>query len=276
MATKVLITGATGQVGREAVNALVAAGVAVRALVRNPSGTMGLRGAEIVEGSFDDDASLLRAFDGIETMLLAGRDSPDIVSQHQRVLAHARRVNVQHIVKLSAIGASSDSPVALMREHYAIDQEVRAGPASWTLLKPHLYMQNLLRAAHAVRKDGWLAAPMGHDCSPSSIRAMLAPPPRSCSATPSRTPVKSMRSPGPSRTATTRLRPPSPLSSAEPSPTNRSRLKPMKHGYSRRGFQAGVRLISPTSRPRISLPTMLSRPIFRCFSAAGRDRSPNS
>ena len=48
-----------------------------------------------------------------------------------------------------------------MREHHEIDEEVRKGPASWTLLKPHLYMQNLLRAANAVRREGRLAAPMG-------------------------------------------------------------------------------------------------------------------
>ena len=162
----ILITGATGQVGREAVNILVAAGLAVRALVGNPSGTAGLHGVQVVQGDFEDDASLARAFDGINAMLLAGRDSPDAVSQHQRVLAHARRANVQHIVKLSAIGASSGSRIALMREHHAIDEMVRVGPASWTLLKPHLYMQNLLRAADAVRRDGWLAAPMGYDRYP--------------------------------------------------------------------------------------------------------------
>lgn len=162
----ILITGAMGQVGREAVNALVAAGAAVRALVRNPSSTSTLQGVQVVQGSFDDDESLSRAFDGIDTMLLAGRDSPDTVSQQRRVLAHAQRVNVQHIVKLSAIGASSDSPIALMRDHHIIDEEIQAGPASWTLLKPHLYMQNLLRAADTVRRDGLLAAPMGHDCFP--------------------------------------------------------------------------------------------------------------
>jgi uncharacterized protein YbjT (DUF2867 family) len=53
-----------------------------------------------------------------------------------------------------------------MREHHAIDEEIRVGPGSWTLLKPHLYMQNLLRAADAVRSEGWFAAPMGHDCFP--------------------------------------------------------------------------------------------------------------
>jgi uncharacterized protein YbjT (DUF2867 family) len=157
----ILITAATGQVGRQAVKGLVAAGATVRALVRDPSRAAGLEGAQLVQGSFGDDASIARALDGVDAMLLAGRDSPDAVSQHQRVLAHAQRANVQHIVKLSAIGASSDSPVALMREHYAIDEEVRVGAANWTLLKPHLYMQNLLRTADAVRRDGRLAAPMG-------------------------------------------------------------------------------------------------------------------
>lgn len=162
----ILITGATGQVGREAVNALVAAGAAVRTLVRNPSSTLGLCGVEVMQGDFDDDSLLARALDGINVMLLAGRDSPDTITQHQRVLAHARRANVQHIVKLSAIGASSDSPIALMREHHVIDEQIRVGPARWTLLKPHLYMQNLLRAADSVRRDGWLAVPMGRDCFP--------------------------------------------------------------------------------------------------------------
>jgi uncharacterized protein YbjT (DUF2867 family) len=48
-----------------------------------------------------------------------------------------------------------------MREHHEVDEEVRKGPAGWSLLKPHLYMQNLLRAANAVRREGKLAAPMG-------------------------------------------------------------------------------------------------------------------
>jgi uncharacterized protein YbjT (DUF2867 family) len=157
----ILITGATGQVGREAVNSLVAAGAAIRVLVRNASSTAGLHGVQVVQGSFEDDASLTCALEGVDVMLLAGRDSPGAVSQHQRVLAHARRANVRHIVKLSAIGASSASPIALMRDHHEIDEEIRVGPASWTLLKPHLYMQNLLRAADAVRREGRLAAPMG-------------------------------------------------------------------------------------------------------------------
>jgi uncharacterized protein YbjT (DUF2867 family) len=158
----ILITAATGQVGREAINGLIAAGAPVRALVRDPVRADMPAGVEVAQGSFEDDASLGRALDGVETMLLAGRDSPEAVEQHRRVLAHARRAGVRHIVKLSAIGASATSPVALMREHHEVDEDVLRGPAEWTLLKPHLYLQNLLRAADAVRRNGLLSAPMGH------------------------------------------------------------------------------------------------------------------
>lgn len=159
----ILLTGATGQVGSVAMAALVAAGAEVRALVRRPSEFAGAEGVQVVQGNFDDDRSLARALEGVAVMLLAGRDSPDSVAQNQRVLAHARRAEVRHIVKLSAIGASPESPIALMREHHEIDKAIREGPADWTLLKPHLYMQNLLRAADAVRREGRLAAPMGRD-----------------------------------------------------------------------------------------------------------------
>jgi uncharacterized protein YbjT (DUF2867 family) len=162
----ILVTGATGQVGSAAMNALVAADANVRALVREPSQFSAPEGVQVVRGSFDDDGTLAKALEGVDAMLLAGRDGPDSVSQNQRVLAHARHAGVRHIVKVSAIGASPTSPIALMREHHEIDQEIRKGPADWTLLKPHLYMQNLLRAADAVRHEGRLAAPMGRNRFP--------------------------------------------------------------------------------------------------------------
>ena len=141
--------------------ALVAVGAEVRALVRTPAAFAAPEGVQVVQGSFDDDGSLAGALAGVDVMLLAGRDSPESVSQHRRVLEHTGRAEVRHVVKLSANGAAPDSPVALMREHHEVDEEIQIGSAAWTLLKPHLYMQNLLRAADAVRREGRLAAPMG-------------------------------------------------------------------------------------------------------------------
>jgi uncharacterized protein YbjT (DUF2867 family) len=157
----ILVTAATGQVGSAALNVLAAAGAEVRAIVRDPAAFAAPEGVDVVQGDFDDDASMAKALEGVAVMLLAGRDGPDSVSQHRRVLAQVRQARVRHVVKLSAIGASPKSPIALMREHHEVDEEVRNGPAGWSLLKPHLYMQNLLRAANAVRREGKLAAPMG-------------------------------------------------------------------------------------------------------------------
>ena len=48
-----------------------------------------------------------------------------------------------------------------MREHHEVDEKLRIAPVGWTILKPHLFLQNLLRAADAVRSDRRLLAPMG-------------------------------------------------------------------------------------------------------------------
>jgi uncharacterized protein YbjT (DUF2867 family) len=157
----ILVTGATGQIGGAATRSLLAAGVPVRALVRAPGRATGIDGAELATGSFDDEQSLARAFSGVSAVLLAGRDNPHYATQMERVIAAAERAGVEHVVALSAIGASAASPIALMRDHAEVEARVRAGTARWTLLRPHLYMQNLLRAAGTVRAEGRLAAPMG-------------------------------------------------------------------------------------------------------------------
>jgi uncharacterized protein YbjT (DUF2867 family) len=142
------------------VRALAASGIHVRALVREPPTAPDQPGIDVAVGDFDDADSIDRALCGIETMLLAGRDGPEAAVRHRRVVDRARRAGVRHVVRLSAAGAAAGSPIALMREHEEVDAELRASGIEWTLLRPHLYMQNLLRAAVAVRLDGVLAAPM--------------------------------------------------------------------------------------------------------------------
>jgi uncharacterized protein YbjT (DUF2867 family) len=157
----ILITAATGQIGGAATRALVESGARVRALVPDTSRSAGLTGAELVQGSFEDEATLARALHGAKTVLLAGRDNPAYVAQLERVVAAAVSADVEHMVALSAIGAEAGSPIALMRDHHAVEQLVRRQAGSWTFLRPHLSMQNLLRAAEAVRSTGRVTAPMG-------------------------------------------------------------------------------------------------------------------
>ncbi len=156
----ILVTGASGQVGRAVVRSLGPT-APVRVLVRDEQQATGLGAVQVAVGSFEDGPSLARALDGIATLLLAGRDNPDQVAQHARVLRAAVAAGVTHVVKLSALGATPDSPVALMRWHAATEADLRASGFAWTFLRPHLYMQNLLRFAAAVTGQGRLVAPMG-------------------------------------------------------------------------------------------------------------------
>jgi len=152
----ILVTGATGQIGGAVLKNLSDVS-RVRALVREP---IEIEDAETVVGSFDDAGSLASAFEGVDTLFLIGRDNPDQVEQHIRVLDAAHAAGVRHIVKLSAIAARADSPLALMRWHHAIEERLRASDFAWTFLRPHLFMQNLLRFAGDVAERGTIAAPM--------------------------------------------------------------------------------------------------------------------
>lgn len=162
----ILVTGATGQIGGAVLAVLVRQGRRLRALVRDPARAVLPAGVEVVRGDYDDAASLEPAFDGVAVLLLTGRDNPQAVAQGLRVLAAARQAGVRHVVRLSALGARADSPIALMREHAEVDAALRTSGMAWTLIQPHLYLQNLLRAADAVRRDGVLAAPMGQHALP--------------------------------------------------------------------------------------------------------------
>ena len=110
----------------------------MRALVRDPAQGRLLPGAELVQGSYEDDASLARALQGVGAVLLAGRDNPGYVDQSARVVAAAESAQVEHLVALSAVGASASSPIALMRDHDAVEQLVKRSARSWTILRPHL------------------------------------------------------------------------------------------------------------------------------------------
>lgn len=161
-----LITGATGQVGSAAARALVVGGHRVRALVRSPQLAQDLAGVELVPGRFEDDAALDAALRGVHALLLIGHDNPDYRAQMFKVMQHAWDAGVAHIVRLSALGARPHCPVHLMADHAALDERLQAGPARWTLLRPHLYMQNLLRSAAVIARTGELAAPMAQEALP--------------------------------------------------------------------------------------------------------------
>jgi uncharacterized protein YbjT (DUF2867 family) len=161
----ILVTGAAGQVGKMVVEQILKRGRPVRAFVRDEQDLHDIRHSKLEKavGTFEQVASLEEAMDGVDRLFLVARDNPDQVLQHENVIGAAERTGVKHVVKLSAYGASKDSPIALMRWHAETEEHLQHSDLAWTFLRPHLYMQNLLRFAESVSGASAFSAPMGQE-----------------------------------------------------------------------------------------------------------------
>ncbi|MFZ3560631.1 NAD(P)H-binding protein [Streptomyces sp. BH055] len=145
----ILVTGATGVVGRAVLSAL--SGCPVRALVRDPAkaGALPPR-VEAVLGDYADGASLEAALKGVTSaFLVTNRITHD---DDGAFLAAARAAGVRHVVKLSAASvADAEAVDAITRWQRAAEEAVRGSGLGWTLLRPRAFMSNTLAWAPEVR-----------------------------------------------------------------------------------------------------------------------------
>jgi uncharacterized protein YbjT (DUF2867 family) len=144
----ILVTGATGKVGSQAVRLLRDQNVQVRALVRDLR--KAVPGVDTVEGDLTEPDTLDKALAGITTVLLV---SPAVPAQELNVVDSAVRAGVRHIVKVTS-KASADSPIARRRGQSEIEAGLAASGISHTLLRANAYMQNVLALAPAIAKTG--------------------------------------------------------------------------------------------------------------------------
>jgi uncharacterized protein YbjT (DUF2867 family) len=152
----ILVTGATGTVGRELVKQLAAKGVPVRALARSPQKAADLSAAnvEIVTGDLSDAASLDTALRGVDRVFLNSSADPQMGQLQGNAIGAATRAGVQHLVKMSAMGTSPDSPIGITRWHAEIEKMASRSGITCTFLHPTFFMQNLLMYATSIKAEG--------------------------------------------------------------------------------------------------------------------------
>lgn len=165
MSHRILVTGASGTIGRPLVQRLQAAGADFAVMSSRAgggaSGAPGAPAVAAVQGDFADRASLERAFAGVHTLFLLLPLVPHKLELAANAVAAARAAGVRHIVRSSGAGADPASPVALARLQGQIDALVAGSGIAHTFLRPNGFMQNWVTFSAAQVRAGTVHAPHG-------------------------------------------------------------------------------------------------------------------
>lgn len=163
MTSTCLVTGATSAISAEIIRQLRSAGMHVRALVRKKEKAAQLSetGVDVVIGDLDKPETLSEAFSGIDKAFILTPPSDRAPAQFSNALWAAKQAGVKHVFRLSAFGAGHDAPTINGRHHGLSDSELMASGLSWTIIRPHFFIQNLLMAAEGVIKDSTLYFALG-------------------------------------------------------------------------------------------------------------------
>ncbi len=139
----VLITGATGKVGRAVIDQLKSdAHVRLLAAARTPNAASDL-GVSVVRLDFDQPETLRPALEGVDTAFLSTGYTVDMLRQSKAFIDAARHCGVKHIVHLGACG-DDDTLVAHWAWHQFIERYIEWTGLGFTHLRPEFFMQNLL------------------------------------------------------------------------------------------------------------------------------------
>ncbi|MDE2141597.1 MAG: NAD(P)H-binding protein [Elusimicrobia bacterium] len=157
----ILLTGATGTVGRHLVLEFKTSGVPFRVLTRDPARAHALLGpAEFSIGDLSRPETFPAALHGVESAFILSPLDPALAAWEAGFARAAAKAGVKRLVKLSALGADPRSKRAVARWHGEAEEEVRRVGLPCVLLRPAAFYQNILNNADSVRR-GTLAAPMG-------------------------------------------------------------------------------------------------------------------
>ena len=182
---RILVTGATGHVGRQVVSQLLATQARVRAMTRQPGAAALPPEVEVMGGDLTVPASLDRCLDGVDAVFLVWTAPPDTLDAAIDLIAkHARRIvflSSPHRTAHPFFQASQPNPVA--RLHAEIERLIETSGLPWTFLRPGMFAVNArswwapqIRAGDVVRwpyADAATAPIHEQDIAAVAVRALL-------------------------------------------------------------------------------------------------------
>ncbi|MEU7070794.1 NAD(P)H-binding protein [Streptomyces narbonensis] len=166
----ILVTGATGNIGRSLLKELHARGAGpLRGLTRDAARAVFPEGVRAVEGDFAEPASLKPALEGVRSLFLVSRLGSDA-----DILEAARQAGVEHVVLVSSITVETHPHLGPAAENLAVEQLLKASGMAWTILRPTQFASNALMWAASVRGREAVRAPYAETALPTVHPADIA------------------------------------------------------------------------------------------------------
>jgi NAD(P)H dehydrogenase (quinone) len=173
------VTGSTGNFGTLAVQSFLAQGVSpssIVALARDASKSEGLKakGVTVRIANYDDQASLVAAFKGVDQLLIvSGSEVGKRAPQHHNIIAAAKSAGVKRLAYTSITrAATSKNPLA--PEHKATEEEIAASGIEYTILRNNWYIENFAGDIAGAKQSGVVAAAVKTGKVGSALRSEYA------------------------------------------------------------------------------------------------------
>jgi uncharacterized protein YbjT (DUF2867 family) len=157
----ILVTGATGRVGRHVVAQLSQRGARVRVLTRDPAKVRFADGVEAVQGDLLDIDALRSAFAGVRTLFLLNAVTGDEFTQAIITLNLAREAGIDRVVYLSVFDADRAVNVPHFAVKYGAERMLEALGFSATILRPTYFIDNEVMIQDVVKQYGVYPMPIG-------------------------------------------------------------------------------------------------------------------
>ena len=176
----IVITGATGQLGRLAIENLLQAGTPAESIVatgRDESKLAAIAdelGVQARRADLSDPQTLASAFSGIEKLLLVSTTDMGLrLANHKRAIDAARDAGARLIVYTSPLNASS-ATMLLAEEHRATEEYLRAGGVPFVILRNGWYIENYTGQLPTILEHGALVGAAGDGRVSAAARRDLA------------------------------------------------------------------------------------------------------
>jgi len=158
----ILVIGATGNVGRPTVQALLAKGESVRCLSRSEEKLAALpKGVDGAIGDLENGSGLEAAFAGVDRLFLITANGETEAARGLNAVNAAKAAGVKHIVFLSVQDPGGEPAVPHSRTKLPIEQAIKDSGMAYTILRPNFFNQTDMSVAKVVMDYGVYPMPIG-------------------------------------------------------------------------------------------------------------------